>query len=544
MTPSKRFREVLGSYLVAAVCTAVMTIIIAITRADSSIANPPMLYLLAVQVVALFLGSKQAIFASFLCLLEFDWFFVHPRYQFTVRDPFEFVALCMFVVTAIIVGQLTARQRDRADKARRRELEAVALAEASWTIVSELDRDTALQKVVSQLEHLSVVRHAALLSQDLAGDIEIVATYPVGLKRDNFHFSLESVQSAYRERSSLPAAERRSTERGPRELFLSDVYLPVIVNAEVKAIWYIQADQPLFSKEDERVIDSLINHMAVVINQHQLIQAQAEARALAEVDRLKTALLQMVSHDFRSPLAAIKASVGSVLVEDGIPLDSQTVLSLLQAIEHETDRLNRMVGNILDLSKLEADAWRPKREETSVADLINATLDSFPSQSSKRIEVTTNDWNWEIWIDSVQIAQVLRNLLDNALKYSSPETRVEINVNVDVHQLQIEVLDGGRGIAESDLELIFEPFFRGKEHQESAMPGMGLGLAVCRGLVQAHGGTITAANRSGGGAVFKVTVPDAKPLESNGAAPMSMSQSASGQAALPVKGRNALSDEI
>ena len=239
-----------------------------------------------------------------------------------------------------------------------------------------------------------------------------------------------------------------------------------------------------------------------------LMHAQAKAQALAETDKLKTALLQMVSHDFRSPLASIKASVGSLLDDEGEPMDAETQLGLLVAIDQETDRLNRMVGNILDLSKLEAEAWRPRREDVSLSEMVGSTMDSFNKQQNDRIEIYIDSRLGDVWVDSVQFVQVLRNLLENALKYSTDDKVVELRATPIGSALQIEVLDRGPGLPVGEESDIFEPFYRARAHKESSLPGVGMGLAICRGLVEAHGGRLTAYNREGGGAAFRVFLPE------------------------------------
>src|SRR5439155_25835966 len=161
-----------------------------------------------------------------------------------------------------------------------------------------------------------------------------------------------------------------------------------------------------------RVVESLANHAAVVLERDRLARAEMQARALEEADRLKTALLSMVSHDFRSPLASIKASVTGLL-QAGAPWDAETQRELLQGIDQETDRLNRMVGNILSLSRLQADAWRPQCELTSLSEVVGAAIERLGDEEDSRIEVALDRDHDEVWLDPVQIVQVLHNLVDN-----------------------------------------------------------------------------------------------------------------------------------
>jgi two-component system sensor histidine kinase KdpD len=256
----------------------------------------------------------------------------------------------------------------------------------------------------------------------------------------------------------------------------------------------------------QRVVEPFVNLAAVTLERHRLAQAEAQAKVLSEGDRLKTALLSMVSHDFRSPLTAIKAGVSSLL-QGGSPWDAETQRELLQSIDCETDRLNHMVGNILSLSRLEAGAWRPNFEVVSIPELIGATLDKFSPEDNARIRVSVPHEVQEATLDSVQIMQVLQNLLENALKYSPAESDIELFAAQSEGRLIFQVRDRGAGIPAGEEEHIFQRFYRAKQWRESAQPGTGIGLAICRGLVEAHGGQIAAANRVGGGAVFSVTLP-------------------------------------
>jgi two-component system sensor histidine kinase KdpD len=284
-------------------------------------------------------------------------------------------------------------------------------------------------------------------------------------------------------------------------------YIPLTTEGRVLGVLYLRLRQDQqVTAEEQRVVESLANHAAVVLERDRLARAETQARSLAEADRLKTALLSMVSHDFRSPLASIKASA-SALLPGAAPMDAQTQRELLMGIEQEADRLNRMVGNILALSRLEADAWRPQCEATAPAEIVGAALQAFGPEQNRRVRVTLDPTLAEVWLDPVQIVQVLHNLVDNALKYSPADQPVELVMSRQQDRLVVEVLDRGPGLPPGDEERIFERFYRSPDLQESAVPGVGIGLAVCRGLVEAHGGELTARNREGGGAVFRFTLP-------------------------------------
>jgi two-component system sensor histidine kinase KdpD len=282
------------------------------------------------------------------------------------------------------------------------------------------------------------------------------------------------------------------------------IYLPITFENQTLGVICVKLKPgAAVATNEKKVVDSLVNHAAVVLHRDELLQIQAQAKALTEVDRLKTALLSMVSHDFRSPLTSIKAAVGSLLQEDAT-IDLQTQRSLLQGVDQETDRLNRLVGNILDFSRLEAHAWAPRKEFTPVAELVGPVLDSFDDEANERIRIEL-DSPKDLWIDSIQMTQVLRNLIENSLKYSKDE--ITVRIRLEDGSLNIDVIDSGPGLPKGEEKDIFKPFYRAASFRESSLPGMGMGLAVCKGLVEAHHGTLTASNREEGGAIFHINLP-------------------------------------
>ncbi len=238
----------------------------------------------------------------------------------------------------------------------------------------------------------------------------------------------------------------------------------------------------------------------------ELMKAEARAAALADADKLKTALLSMISHDFRSPLTSIKAFVSTLLADDGAPMNSDEQRSLYQGIEMEADRLNRMVGNVLDLSRLEANAWKPHREWIPVSEITGMSLSNFSTAQNERIKVEIDSSVSEIFVDSTQVSSVIKNLVENALKYSPENKSVLVQIASEPDTVAISVTDEGRGLPQ-EVEDVFKPFWRAPDLQESHIPGVGIGLAVCRGLVEAHGGKLLAEQRKPLGACFTVLLP-------------------------------------
>ncbi|HEY9775854.1 MAG TPA: DUF4118 domain-containing protein [Planktothrix sp.] len=498
----RRWQRPPYSYFIAVAAVAVMTGFISITHADMSLASIPMLYLLVVTACALFFGSAPAVFASIVAFLAFDFFFVEPRLQFSVQNPAEWLALSVFLLTSTVTGQLTALLRAQVEEAQRRRLETIALAEASWAVASELDTTRAMTRIVSQIAQIVRPTSVAVLMPSMQESYRTTTVYGDPLQ----HVSettpkIDKDNVAQVMSSGRPIGWDNPASEG------GSVYLPVSLDNQILCVVFIRwrPDSQVSSFQKE-IISSLLNHMAVVVERERLTQAEARAQALHEADKLKTALLSMVSHDFRSPLTAIRASVSSLL-EEGEPPDLETQRTLLQGVENESERLNKMVGNILDLSRLEAGAWRPRTESVEASELIGSALDSFSEDDNERINVHITPGIAELLVDSVQIVQVVRNLIENALKYSDINSIVDLNASSNDKAVVIEVMDHGPGLPKGDEKQIFEPFYRAPGLKETSVPGVGIGLALCRGLVEANAGTLFAENREGGGAVFRVTLP-------------------------------------
>lgn len=494
--------ELLLGSLAALAGVGLTTAVIQAVPGAAAISNISSLYLLAVLATALRFGSTPAIVASLLSFLAFNWFFTQPRYTLRVAAPGDWLALLMFLLTAITTGHLTAAARRQAQEAQRRERETAALADASRAAAAQPNRNQALRDVLARLVRVLPVSEAAVLTAD-EPEPEVAAHWPaegggaVGV-RDGSRQVLRGEAPLGRAAPS-PGEAHTSGEQW--------IFLPL--TAESSVLGVLQARLPgeySVTAAERRVVDSLANLAAVILEREQHNREQAKAQALAEADRLKTALLSMVSHDFRSPLASIKASATACLQgEDHSDPAVQHDLHL--GIIREADRLNGMVGNILALSRLEADAWRPQREEAALEEVVEAARSGLPRGDNERVEVALGEDLREVWLDPVQIGQVLHNLLDNALKYSPGGLRVELRVLRSERELIFEVADRGPGLPAGEEQRVFERFYRAPALRESAVPGVGIGLSVCRGLVEAHGGTLTAENREGGGAVFRMVLP-------------------------------------
>jgi two-component system, OmpR family, sensor histidine kinase KdpD len=493
-------------------------------HADLNLTDITILFLLLVIVLAVYFGSGVALLTSVTSVLAIDYFFCPPFHSLEVTDPAQVLTLSIFLLTAAIISQLTAGLRGRMQDAQRHELQLTALSQASWIVAAEPNLLRSMQSVVSKLKEALNLGAVAVIGKNEQSETLILALAGMSEKEVESIHELKN-QEALRfvfERA-LPIGDyaadfpnaRSAPEAYKDAVRLADsrvTLLPAVIDHKVVCVLYIRNDTAMKSRSDEQLLAAFLNHLTLAWQRDQFVKAEAIARALAEADRLKTALLSMVSHDFRTPLTSIKTNIGT-LRNANMGLSHQLSSDLLSAMDEELDRLNRMVGNILDLSRLEAGAWQPKYEPIPLTELIGSVLGTFNVAQDQRIEIVNKSGSDLVWLDAVQIQQVLRNLLENALKYSGNDTKVEFNIVLVGEILQFEILDRGIGLNPGEEILIFEPFYRGKNSDENALPGAGMGLAICRGLVEAHGGLIVAEARAGSGSCFRVTLPYQKRVQ-------------------------------
>lgn len=401
------------------------------------------LYVVAVLPVAIFWGMGLAAVVSLASMLVFNWFFLPPYHTFQLRGGANWLALAVFLVIAFAVSALAARARARSEDAEQRRVEAHALAEAALGLLRGVSVD-------DELGHLAALTAGVL-----------------GVKRARL--ALGELQPEPGERALPVEAGRRLVAT----LFVDE---PAAVDEAVR----------------RRFLPSLAALLAVGVERSRLETEALEAEALRRSDAVKTALLRSVSHDLRSPLTAILASADA-LASPGLALDQVDRLDLAEAIRGEAARLDRVVGQLLDLSRLEAGAPEPHRELWHVDELVGQALAGLGAQASRvRLEIAPETPPVEV--DAAQVERALTNLLDNALHYSPHDSGVVLRAEPGATELRLHVIDCGPGLPDEQREALFQPFRRG-----IAGHGSGLGLAIARGFADANGGRLWAQDDPGGG---------------------------------------------
>jgi two-component system sensor histidine kinase KdpD len=455
-----------------------------------------MVYLLGTVLVAPRLSRPFTILTSILSVASFDFFFVPPYFTFAVSDVRYFVTFAVMLVVAIVVSSLTVRIRQQADAARKREQRTAALYDLSRELASTRGEESLLQAAV---RHISEVFgcQVAVLRPGPTGGIVPKAAHPVPFEIDTNEGGVSQWVYEHRQMAGL------GTETLPGAKAL---YVPLIASQGIVGVLGVKPpDTHAFADPEQlHLLETFANQAALAIERAQLAEEAQQAQVRAEAERLRNALLSSVSHDLRTPLATIMGSASSLL-ENGTHFQRGTWQDMLQSIVDEAERLNRLVSNLLDMTRLESGALAVKKEWHPLEEVIGAALARMEKRLGDRPMAIRVPADLPlVRIDGVLIEQVLINLLDNGLKYTPVGRGIDISASASDAAVLVEVADRGPGFAPGEEERVFDKFYRG---QTAESRGVGLGLAICRAIVEAHGGKIWAENRPGGGAAFRFTLP-------------------------------------
>jgi len=463
-----------------------------------AVSNITLVFLTAVLASAVTYGLWPSLLACFVSVLAYNFFFLPPLYTFTIADPENVVALFFFAVVAVIASNLTARVRTQAVVARERANTTEDLYLFSSKLAGVATLDDLLWATVYQIAHMLKLRVVLLLPE--GESVAVRAGYP---PEDVLHDSdLAAAKWAWEK--GMAAGRGADTLPGAKRLFL-----PMRTGRGVIGIIGLDSDRagPLLSPDQRRLLDSLADQAALAIERVNLVQDIDRARIAAETERLRAALLTSISHDLRTPLASILGSASS-LKGYRKTLDEAAQDELIGTIQEEAERLNHFIANLLDMTRLESGVVGMHADFIDLSDVVGSAL----RRAGKvlvhhEIEVDLAAGLPMLKLDPVLFEQVLFNLLDNASKYAPPSTKVRIQARQENGFVRLDVLDEGAGIPASDLERIFDKFYR-VHAVDRQRAGTGLGLAICRGFVEAMGGTIIAGSRTDRrGAVFTIALP-------------------------------------
>ncbi|HEX4824783.1 MAG TPA: sensor histidine kinase KdpD [Candidatus Polarisedimenticolaceae bacterium] len=483
------------AYLLAAQLVAVATIVSFVVDAYLAPADTVMTFLVAIIVSALRVGRGPSVFAAALSVAAYDFFFVGPRFTFAVSDTRHVLTFAMMFGVGILLSELTRRLRTQEREARRREAYTAALFALARDLGAAADKPSVAGAIAARASDAFNGTVAVLLAEG-EGELREVAR-----SGDAVLDARDRGVARWAHEHGRPAGLGTDTLPGA-----AAACVPLRTDARGLGVIAFVPRVPgrVLDGEQRHLLEALARQAALAI-ERVVLAAEAKASELrARTENMRSSLLSAVSHDLRTPLAAITGAATS-LRGDEAAVHPEQRRELIETICEESTRLERLVANLLEMTRVEAGAIEVHREWVPAEEIVGAVLTRLEGALAGRPVHTSLDPALPLLpVDPVLVEQVLMNLIDNAIKHTPAGSPIDVFVTGDADRIMIEVADRGPGLAPGSEEQVFQKFHRGAA---PGIPGVGLGLAICRGIVEAHGGTIKAASRTGGGANFTVTLP-------------------------------------
>jgi two-component system, OmpR family, sensor histidine kinase KdpD len=466
-----------------------------------------MLYLLCVVVTAYLWGLGPSILVSIIGVLAFDFFHVPPYLTFRVTDTQYIFIFIILLIVGIVISVLALQVRRQTESARRRERETAALY--------ALGRDLAISNNLESYIHAILKRAKETFNHDT------FVFLPDSKNKENLKPYTDTPNVKIDE-NELAAAiwsfqHQKTVGHGTDTLPNAKArYVPLVTSRGTVGVLAVSATDTVseLSIEQERLLAAYADLAAVAIESIRLANEAQNTQILRDTEKLQTALLNSISHDLRTPMVSI-IGVLSSLQQEGMHLDDVAKLNLIQVARDEAERLNDLITNLLDVSRVESGAINLYRQPSDIQELINAALEQLGNRASSRNIIINIPADLPfISVDFGLVVQILVNVLDNALKYSPAGSSIDIQGKQVGNEIQIEIADRGIGIPMQDLSRVFDKFYRVQRPEN--VTGTGLGLFISKGIIEAHGGLISATNRPGGGTVIKITLPIGEPDNTQG----------------------------
>ncbi len=516
---SRGFARLLG---VAVPALLAATFLVGLLESRFGVLNASPVYLLAVVVTALLSGTAGALLAAVTGTLLYDYLFVDPIHTLTINDPGEWLNLVLLLFVGLVVGQLTALERARALTAEAREQEARELFLVSRSLATRASTTAVLQEIAEHVRRAAGMTSVwmSLGPHDGAERIAALAGEPPPPRTPALHWVLrrmpgdEPATWIRIHAGSGPGTRPRAFDPAAAPVDRVATYR-VRIEAGARGLGSVWSTRPPRSGHPDRsatrLVSAAADQVGQALAQDELASDVRAAEVARQSDALKSALLQSVSHDLRTPLATIRAAAGSLRPDTD--LDAEGRLASADAIEREVRRLDRLVANLLDLGRIEAGALRAEVDVFELDDLAGRIVDRMASRFANHtveIEIDSSP----VLVDPVFLDEALTNLLDNALKFAGPGSTIRVvssepEAERAGERVRLVVEDGGPGVPDELLDRVFEPFFRGPATGRDIRAGTGIGLAVVRGLVEAMGGSVRAGRSELGGLAVTLDLPRA-----------------------------------
>jgi two-component system sensor histidine kinase KdpD len=459
-------------------------------------ANLIMMYLIAVIIIAIRWGRGPSVLASIVSVAAFDFFFVQPYFSFVVSDIQYLLTFSVMLVAALVISNLAVRLHQQAELARYRERRTGVLYAMSRDLATHRGTGMLAQLAAKHLRDVFDAQVAIFLA-DVEKRVQLQRGELLFFELDPKEAGVAQWVFDHSERAGL------GTDTLPGA---SALYLPLVGSAGAIGVVAARPKDPglLLDPEQLHLLESLVNQVALAIERTRLSEEAQDAHVRAETERMRNAILSSVSHDLRTPLATITGAASS-LAEEQRALDPAARRELSRSIYREADRLDRLLKNLLDMMRLEAGAVKLSREWHPMDEVVGAGLARLDGRLREHTVHTSFPADLPlVLVDGVLLEQVVINLVENAVKYAPSGSTIDLSASPSDREIVVEVADRGPGIPSGEEARIFDKFYRGRFAREG---GVGLGLTICRGIVEAHSGRIWAENRSGGGALFRFSIP-------------------------------------
>jgi two-component system sensor histidine kinase KdpD len=467
------------------------------------LSNLIMVYLLGVLVTAIQCGRGPAILNSFLSVLAFDVCFVPPRWTLAVEELKYIVTFAVMFLVSVVISHLTALIRQQAEAARLHERQTAAMHALSRQLASTRGVEKILKVAVKNFAEIFECRVAALLP-DAHGRLHAAPEALAAVIHQDIIKELGVAQEAY-DHGKMAGWGTQTSPDSPV------LYVPLQAVSATLGVLALRPRDPesehwlLPEQLRLRLLESLAKQVALALEVERLEKTTLAAQVAAETERLRTSLLSSVTHDLQTPLAAIMGSAGSLLEVKG-QLTAPAAQEMLSNIYDEAERLSRLVSNLLNMAKLESGSLKLHQELQPLEEVVGAALNHLEKKlADRQISTSLPEDLPMVPLDGALAEQIFINLLENALKYTPPGSAIAIAATPTGQAIEVEVADAGPGFPPEDLDKIFDMFYRGIKDPEKK--GYGLGLSICRAVVEAHGGRIWAENRASGGAAVRFTLP-------------------------------------
>jgi two-component system sensor histidine kinase KdpD len=446
-------------------------------------------FLLAILYVSATSGLRVAIYMSVLATVAFNYFFLPPVGMLTIADPQNWVALSAFLITSVAASRLSEHAREEARDAHRRRREVERLYAFTQQLLVAGTMGELLNSIPRRLVESFELQDAALY---LAGTNEV---YRYGA--DVRHLDKDRLKGVMARGEPFVEAEKNLS------------FMPVQMG--VRPVGSLGVSGGTISRQTLEAVGTLI---AIAVERFIALEALGRAEAAREEEKLRTALLDSVTHELRTPLTGIKGAVTSLLSQPELTEEHRR--ELLSVIDEESNRLNHLIEEALEMARLDAGEIELERVPTPLGKVIEAAVGAMKAALAHHpVDVRLSDKLPEVPMDFERIKEVIAHLLENATKYSPPDSPIIISAEVTGRNLTTSVADRGEGIDTHEQSLIFDKFYRGKD-QRYRVQGTGMGLAICKAIVEAHGGKMSVTSQVGSGSVFQFSLPIAAPLPEAG----------------------------